>query len=109
LEAEIQRKVVLFARSLKVLAQKMSFGSGWPDYLFLYRGAVLFIEFKAPKEKPSKIQQHIIDKFRTMGFWVEVVDNVVIGKDTIRRFIDDTDSRRQLEGLRGGNGQDQRA
>ena len=88
MEAAIQSKVVRFARENRVIARKLSFGEGWPDYLFLYSGTVLFIEFKSPGAKPEPLQRHIIGLLRAAGFQVEVVDNVVNGKAIIRRFID---------------------
>lgn len=49
---------------------------GWPDRLFLFRGKVLFIEFKRLGENPTLIQQYVHAEIRAHGVPVEVVDNV---------------------------------
>jgi len=49
---------------------------GWPDRLFLFRGKVLFIEFKRLGENPTLIQQYVHAEIRAHGVSVEVVDNV---------------------------------
>jgi len=53
---------------------------GWPDHLYLYKGRVLFIEFKREGEKPRKIQEYIHERIRSHGFTVAVVDNIDRGK-----------------------------
>lgn len=102
MERQIQGKVVEFARHRKVLARKLSFGEGWPDYLFLYKGQVLFIEFKNTGEKQTALQKHVADLLREHGFVVLVIDHVLDGREAIRRFIDDADSRERLEGTSQG-------
>ena len=55
---------------------KLTIGEGWPDRLFLIPGGqALFIEFKAPGERPSPLQQYRIDYLKAIGFQVEVHDD----------------------------------
>lgn len=92
-ESDIQDAVVTYARSLRIIARKLNFGEGWPDYLFLFGGKVLFIEFKAPGEKPTALQVEMHGILRAEGFQVEVVDNVEDGNKLIRMFYHDTLNR----------------
>ena len=62
---------------------------GIPDRLVLMaKGKIAFVELKAPKEKPRKLQLVRIRKLKDMGFKVYVVDNT---KD-IGGVIDDIQS-----------------
>lgn len=62
---------------------------GIPDRLVLMsKGKNAFVEFKAPKQKPRKLQLVRIKKLKEMGFSVYVLDNV---KD-IGGVIDDIQS-----------------
>lgn len=59
--------------AVKLLSQ---FVNGLPDRLYLIPGGhALFIEFKSTGKKPTKIQEHIIDRIRKVGFTVLVVDS----------------------------------
>ena len=87
LEKDIQAKVVVYARGKGVMCKKMSFGEGWPDYLFLYGGRALFIEFKSPGSGPTPLQRYVHGLLARVGFDVPIVDNVVNGKRLIDRFI----------------------
>lgn len=78
-ESDIQSDVVAYARSYGIIAKKLNFGEGWPDFLFVYKGSVLFIEFKAPGESLSPLQQEIIHLLREQGATVQVVDSVSLG------------------------------
>lgn len=50
---------------------------GIPDRLVLMsKGRVAFVELKAPKQKPRKLQLVRIKKLKAMGFSVYVLDNV---------------------------------
>ena len=58
--------------------------SGVPDRIVLLPGArSVFVELKAPGEKPRPIQLHRIKQIRTLGFRVEIID----GKDGVDKFI----------------------
>lgn len=92
-ESDIQESVVTYARSLRIIARKLNFGEGWPDYLFLYGGQVLFIEFKKPGETPTILQEEMHRILKYEGFQVYVVDNVEFGNQIIRMFYHDTLNR----------------
>ena len=62
---------------------------GIPDRLVLMsKGKIAFVELKAPKQKPRKLQLVRIKKLKEMGFSVYVLDDV---KD-IGGVIDDIQS-----------------
>lgn len=84
--------MVEFARHREVIARKLSFGEGWPDYMFLYKGKVLFIEFKYPGEKLRPLQEYVVGLIRKQGFEVVVVDNLIDGRKVIRKLVDEPDS-----------------
>src|SRR5688572_11363447 len=67
-ESKIQEAVVLYARARRVIARKLDFGEGWPDYLFLFNGRVLFIEFKRKGEEPQPLQVYTHSILRGAGF-----------------------------------------
>lgn len=50
--------------------------NGWPDGLFIRRGRVIFIEFKAPGEGPDPIQAVRHAEIRAQGIAVFVCDNL---------------------------------
>ena len=82
LEKDIERKVCEYARSKGCLAYKFTSPSrmGVPDRLFIYKGRVWFIEFKAPGKKPTppQLREHSI--LATHYIDVFVVDDVEEGK-----------------------------
>ena len=92
MESQIQARVIEFARRRGVIARKLSFGEGWPDYMFLWKGRILFIEFKRPGERPKPLQVYVIELIRKQGFEVILVDNIIDGRRAIRRFVDEPDS-----------------
>lgn len=50
---------------------------GIPDRMVLMsKGKIAFVELKAPKQKPRKLQLVRIKKLKEMGFSVYVLDNV---------------------------------
>lgn len=49
---------------------------GVPDRLVLLPGGrIILVELKAPGKKPRPIQVKVIEKIRSLGFRVEVIDN----------------------------------
>ena len=61
--------------AVKLLSQ---FVNGLPDRMYLLPGGrALFVEFKSTGKKPTRIQEHIIDRIRKVGFTVLVVDSPV--------------------------------
>lgn len=85
-ESGIQGDVAKYARKQGVLARKLGFGEGWPDFMFLYKGRVMFIEFKKPGEKPEPLQLHMHGLLRLAKFDVHVVDDVDTGVSLIDKF-----------------------
>jgi hypothetical protein len=86
-ESKIQLQVVEFGRALGMVVRKLNFGEGWPDYMFLYDGRVMFIEFKAPGKKPEPLQLVVHQQLREAGAIVHVIDEVEYGKQVIRQFL----------------------
>lgn len=93
-ESLIESKVCAHAESKGWLVHpKAAAGTrGWPDRTFsivrtthytrdiVSRTAVLrFIEFKAPGQKPTKLQQHVHKQLRDQGYEVHVVDSIEAG------------------------------
>jgi hypothetical protein len=93
-EKSIQDSVVGYARGeFAMLAIKLSivgaFGvMGWPDFMFLFQGRVMFIEFKAPGAKSTPLQQLKQNTLRLAGFEVYEVDDAQVGKDLIATFAE---------------------
>jgi len=58
--------------------------SGVPDRIFIKDGRVVFIEFKAPGKKPTKLQERIIGKIRNAGVEVYVCDNVEDARNALQ-------------------------
>ena len=67
--------------AVKLLSQ---FVNGLPDRMYLLPGGrALFVEFKSTGKKPTRIQEHIIDRIRKVGFTVLVVDSPDTWKDVV--------------------------
>jgi hypothetical protein len=88
LEKQTERMTGEYAREQGCLAVKLTIWGrrGWPDYLFLYHGRALFIEFKRTGEKPRKLQEYIHGLIREHGFQVAVVDNLIEGRLAINHL-----------------------
>ena len=90
LEKVTERDVAKYARSKGCLALKLTIWGrvGWPDYLILYPvRRVLFIEFKREGKEPRKIQNHIGNLIRSMGFRVLVIDSEGEGRAAVDQLI----------------------
>jgi hypothetical protein len=93
-EARIEGRVVRYAKergatSVKLSTQGAMGNAGWPDRMFLGPDArVLFIEFKAPGRKPTLKQAARISSLKSLGFEVEVVDNIQVGRSRIARWME---------------------
>lgn len=60
------------------------FFRGFPDRIVLLPGAlIVFVELKAPGEKPTLIQNKVHTRLRLLGFRVEVIDS----KEEVESFI----------------------
>ncbi len=84
-ESIIERAVCRAAREAGWLVFKWSSPNqrGVPDRIFIREGRVLFVEFKAPGKKPTKLQEHIHAKLNAQGCEVAVVDNIDAGRGLI--------------------------
>ena len=59
--------------------------SGMPDRLVLLPGGVMvFVELKAPGQKPRPLQKRMHERLRALGFTVYVIDSVEQVKEIIR-------------------------
>jgi hypothetical protein len=52
---------------------------GWPDRTFTRSDRLIFVEFKAPGQKPTRLQSHMHQKLKTQGYEVHVIDSVEDG------------------------------
>lgn len=53
------------------------FFRGFPDRIVLLSGGlIIFVELKAPGEKPRLIQTKVHNKLKALGFRVEVIDSI---------------------------------
>ena len=81
-ESAIEKAVSQYAKKLGVLSYKFSSpgNRGVPDRIFIGKGIVLFVEFKAPGKAPTKLQLHVLQLIKTAGIQAEVIDNIAKGK-----------------------------
>ena len=100
LEREIQTKVtneaILF--NLVPIRINVTGRKGWPDYGYIYKGYICFIEFKRPGEKPEPLQLHVHGILNKAGTPVFVVDNEDYGITILKEWRRDVDKK--LERLR---------
>ena len=77
-ESEIEKKVTAHAIKHGWLAIKIVPINcrGLPDHLYIHEGKIIMVEFKAPGEKPRKLQVLIHDILRKHGVEVYVIDDV---------------------------------
>lgn len=86
-ERDIEVKVVAYAKQKGCLVYKFSSPShrGVCDRVIIAPGgAVLFLELKRPKEKPTKLQQKFLDDVAEQGGISRWADNV----DDAQRHVD---------------------
>ena len=78
----IEKTVCEYAKKNDWLVYKFSSPSnkGVPDRIFIKEGLILFIEFKASKAKPTKLQQKVINHLKDENCNVFVIDNIDKGK-----------------------------
>lgn len=98
LERTTETKVSEYAEAKGCLALKLNVMGrrGWPDRLYIYKGQVLFIEFKRLGEQPRKLQEYIHANIRKHGFDVELVDNEQQGYAAINHFTAQGDYLRRV-------------
>lgn len=87
LEKMVEAQVCDYAESknCEVLKLNLKGRRGWPDRLFIFRGKVLFIEFKRLGERLTSLQKFVHGVLQGHGMRVEVVDDHYNG----RRLIDE--------------------
>lgn len=78
LEKEIEQKLVNYIKSKGGLCLKLNSTSmvGLPDRLVILPSRILFVELKAPKQKPRKVQIAVMNKLKALGCEVRVIDNL---------------------------------
>lgn len=90
-EASIQRAVIDYAKKRGCLCKKMEAGrfgsSGWPDFMVLYGGRSMFIEFKRPGGKLTDLQAENHRALGEMRFPVHTVDDVAQGRGIVATFV----------------------
>lgn len=52
--------------------------AGFPDRIVLFQGAVCqFVELKSEGKNPTKLQMKMIERLKSLGFRVEVIDSKI--------------------------------
>lgn len=77
LERDVENPVVRWAQAHGIIVLKLNLigNTGWPDRVFLYKGMMVFIEFKRPGEKLRRNQPARVASLRDAGFIVGVFDD----------------------------------
>jgi len=78
LEKDVEGKASKYAESIGYLSLKINVVAqrGWPDHLYINpHGYHVWIEFKKPGEKPSKLQDHRLKQLREQGAEADWTDN----------------------------------
>jgi hypothetical protein len=88
-ESYIEKVIGDYARSKSCINFKFSSPSrkGVPDRIFMFNGRVMFIEFKRRGKKTTPLQNYTIGTIRAQGIVVNVIDNVLDGKECIDEFV----------------------
>lgn len=88
LEKYIEKKVCDYAKIKGWLQYKFSSPScrSVPDRLFIKSGKVIFIEFKASGKLPTEAQSREIEKIKSKGIPVFVVDSLEKGESIIDAY-----------------------
>jgi hypothetical protein len=84
-ESRIEARAVEAAGKLGVWTTKFNSASrrGVPDRVFIWRGTVVFVEFKAPGETPTPLQRAIVRQMLDNGARVFVIDSL----EQVKRFF----------------------
>lgn len=76
MEAEIERYLRRKVEGMGGLCLKfVSSVSGVPDRIIVYNSLTIFVELKAPGQKPRPLQIRMIEKLKKSGARVEVIDS----------------------------------
>ena len=88
LEARLVREIE--ARGGMALKYTSQFHRGIPDRICLLPGSMtIFVELKSTGKKPTKLQEHAMQKLAAMGHAVIVIDNTN-DLEWLLEFIDNT-------------------
>ncbi len=89
LESRIEIKSTEYAESLGMLSLKLNVRGrvGWPDRLYICAGRIWFVEFKAPREKPTAMQLHVHSMLRKQGAEVRVIDNLIDARSMLNELL----------------------
>ena len=84
-ESVIERAAAAYAKKLGMMTYKLESRrvAGWPDRLFVWKGHVWFIEFKALDGRLTPLQKHIIDELEDHGATVYVVCSIEAAKEVL--------------------------
>ena len=85
----LERKLVRKIKDLGGMAIKLTsqYSKGDPDRLCLiFDETPFFVEVKSTGEKPTKIQLHVHEKIRELGFEVFIIDTTEKLKSLISRY-----------------------
>lgn len=89
-EKYVEQKLIKAVKQRGGLALKFTSPGydGVPDRILLFGGGVLaFAELKAPGKKPRKLQVRRIEKFRSLGFKVYVIDNTEMIEEVLDEIL----------------------
>lgn len=92
-EGRLLKKVIAFARSQGGHVVRLTFArgvsAGWPDVLLLFpRGQSLFVELKAPGQRPTPLQEHRIAVLYELGFKATWADSFDKARSAILEALD---------------------
>lgn len=81
-ESTIERAVCAYAKAKGCLCMKLAGPNqkGQPDRMFIYRGKVLFVEFKAPGKLPTALQEKWLADLKSHKMQAWACDNTDDGK-----------------------------
>lgn len=77
-ESKIEKYLVKQVEAIGGKAYKMlpTFDAGIPDRLVLHKGRTVFVELKAPGEKPAKLQVNFLAELEKMEHETRVIDSL---------------------------------
>lgn len=84
-ERDIEKKACELAKAAGWLVFKFVSPAqrGVPDRIFIRAGEIVFIEFKAPGARPTKLQRRMIERLCVQGCTVHVCDSVESACDAL--------------------------
>lgn len=87
LEKELEAWAVRTAKMLGIFTSKFDSERANPDRMFIYKGQVFFVEFKAKGKKPRPDQKKRIELMSQHGATVYVCDTVDKIRDILLSYI----------------------